>query len=323
MKNTIKKSLLALSALLVTVFCLSGCMATTSNVKFNWNGSIDYTVNYQISPQIFTSDETGEEDAQARTDSYLASIKEEVEACTPATFVDTSNDEYTGLQFTASFADVNAMTQSGIAGVVSEQIPAPVVGEGEGVNIHLYVGNHGLYRTYQLLGEIPADILGLNAQMPQASESGQSIYNITFSATAPLKLATKSNATKVEGSTYTWESDSNSAAIPVEFTTNVPSVLGFIVMAVVLLAIIALIVLLIVKLVKKSPSDEALESVTGAMENAEAAFYGDGSESNDADAATETENTAENAVDTIATETEEAIQEVAEAEENPDSDTTL
>ena len=340
MKNKVKRVLLAACTLSIALFGFSGCMATESNVKFNWNGSVAYTVNYQISPQIFAGDDTEAEDLSARTDSFFQSIKEGVEECASAEFTDTSNDEFAGMQFTATFPNVNAMNESGIENVIADQVPAPSVGQGEGVNIHLYAKNHGLYRTYQLLGEIPADILGLNAQMPEMSESDQSLYDVTFSATAPkfVKFGVTSNAPTVEGSTYTWVSDSNSAAVPVEFTLNVPTPLCFVLLGIILLAIIVLIILLIVKSAKKKKSANEEESVVGSLESAEAAFYGDDSEEKSAneeafseEALNETFDQAiESSDDAVAEPLEEAADsaedaatEISEEADEASDDTTL
>ena len=320
--NNAKRVLALAGALLVLVFSFSGCMQTESNVAFHWNGAIDYTVNYQVSPQIFSGEEGSDADVSERTKSYFDNIKAEIEKCTQAEFRDTSTDEYAGMEFTTSFKNVAAWTESGIEEVLAETIPAPTVGTGEAVSIHLYAGNHIFYNTYQLLGNIPADILGINSQIPAESGSDQPIYNITFSATAPFKLGTVSNAPEVTGNTYKWTSDSNSEVVPVEFTVNVPSLLTLILVAVLLLAIIIVIIVLIVKSTKKKPADD--ESVTGAMESAEEAFFGSEGDEQASDASADNELPADEAPEVeaeAASDAEIPEDQVSEADEEEQLET--
>ncbi len=280
----LRKTVLFISALTVLVMALTGCMKTNSNVKFNWNGNVDYKVDYKIQYSSFGEGEEGVQYAKQ----YLEGLKSAVdESGFKADYKDTSDKEYAGLEFTIHFKSAEEMNKSTITEII-QVMPAPIVGNGKDSTVKLYSGDHFLFKTYQLKGVVTSkDMMNFVTYLGIAPEqlNGMDVsklYDITFSATAPLPIGTFSNAKTVSGATYTWQANPSSGDMWVDFTTNVLTIPGIILVALILLAIIAAVVVLILKNKKKSAEEVVYDEFGNPIQptlddssEAEAEFYGD------------------------------------------------
>ena len=177
----------------------------------------------------------------------------------------------------------------------------PRVGNGDGSIIHVYSGHHLFYDTYQVKGEMTIENINfmgdtLNELGKPADVSAgefleqEDLYEIDFSVSVPsISFGTKqNNASLVENRTYHWKTDSKvykdpekqekytpeEKTVVIDFTTNVPTTFGLVLIGVLGLLLLVVIVLILVRLKKSKKTELTDEEGNSLLDSAEAEFYG-------------------------------------------------